>query len=194
MIVNKRSIQALLVVDVQNDFCAGGTLAVPGAEAIITVLNAYMDLFIKRAEPIFASRDWHPRQSSHFKDWPAHCIQHTSGAQFHPDLRLPPDAHILSKGMHPDEDAYSAFQALDERGRQLGQLLQLKGIRELYVGGLATDYCVKATVCDALQKGYAVILLLDAIRAVDSRPGAAEAAVQEMQRHGAQTITLNHFS
>lgn len=168
MTVNKRSVQALLVVDVQNDFCAGGTLAVPGAEAVIPVLNAYLDLFLKRAVPIFASRDWHPRQSSHFKRWPEHCIQHTSGAQFHPDLRLPPGAHIISKGMNPDEDAYSAFQAIDEHGRQLDQLLKLKGIRELYVGGLATDYCVKATVRDALQAGYLVTLLLDGIRAVNS--------------------------
>jgi len=190
MTAAKSPAYGLLIVDVQNDFCAGGSLAVPGADAIIPVLNAYIELFLRRALPVFASRDWHPRQTRHFRSWPQHCVQNTSGARFHPGLNLPASAHIISKGLRPDEEGYSALQAVDEDGRQLGQLLRLKGIGELYVGGLATDYCVKATVLDALRASFKVTLLLDAMQAVNSRPGEGDAALQEMQGQGAKAITL----
>ena len=107
--------KALLIVDVQNDFCPGGALAVPQGDSIVAAINKYIRIFAKRKLPIFASRDWHPVRTRHFRDfggeWPAHCVQNTKGAQFHPKLRLPKDAVLLYKGMSPEEDSYSVFQA-----------------------------------------------------------------------------------
>lgn len=180
---------ALIIVDVQNDFCPGGSLPVPEGDRVVPVLNRYIDLFIASGLPIFASRDWHPEETSHFKDfggiWPVHCVQQTSGAAFHPDLRLPPEAVVLSKGMDPTKDDYSAFQAVDKTGRPLPAVLREKGISRIYVGGLATDYCVKATVLEGLKAGLTVTLLKDASRGVDLQQGDSERAVDEMQKSGA---------
>lgn len=188
---------ALLVVDVQNDFCPGGNLAVPEGSRVIPVLNRYIALFRENGLPIFASRDWHPEKTSHFKPfggvWPVHCVQGSDGAQFHPDLRLPPDVVILFKGADPQRDDYSAFQGVTESGTFFPEILRARGISKLYVGGLATDYCVKETVLEGLRHGLAVTLLEDASRGVDLEPGDSEKAVATMRAAGAATASLADF-
>jgi nicotinamidase/pyrazinamidase len=185
---------ALIVVDVQNDFCAGGSLEVPDGDRVVPVLNAYAARFAAAGRPVFASRDWHPERTRHFQayggTWPPHCIQGTRGAEFHPELRLPPGTEVVSTGQDPNEDGYSAFPSTLEDGRALAQALRDAGVRRLYIGGLATDYCVKATVLDALAAGFAATLLLDASRGVNLQPHDAEAAIEEMVRAGAATATL----
>ena len=135
---------ALLLVDVQNDFCPGGALAVPDGDAVVPALNEYIARFAGRSLPILASRDWHPRASSHFKagggPWPPHCVQDTSGAAFHPDLALPESATVVTKGTSPTDDGYSAFEATDGQGRGVAEQLREAGVDRLYVGGLATEY------------------------------------------------------
>ncbi len=182
-------VSALLIVDVQMDFCPGGSLAVPGGDQVVPELNRYIQLFSRRGLPVFASRDWHPAGSGHFTDsggaWPVHCVQDSQGASFHPDLQLPDDAVVLSKGMDPDRDGFSSFEAVTESGQGFVECLLDMGIRHLYVGGLATDYCIKHTVLDALLRGFSVTLLIDAVRGVDLAPGDAERAIREMVTAGA---------
>lgn len=186
--IDERS--ALIIVDVQNDFCPGGPLAVPRADQVIPVLNDYIQHSIKHASLIVASRDWHPPSHCSFKDqggiWPPHCIQDTPGAQFHPSLKLPGDALIVSKGTSLEEDAYSAFQ-----GTELQQLLASRGIASVMVGGLATDYCVLETTLDSLRNGNRTYLLVDASRAVNVRDG--EAAIARMVDAGATPITIREL-
>jgi nicotinamidase/pyrazinamidase len=186
--------QALIVIDVQNDFCPGGALAVPEGDKIIVSLNRYTQLFSERRLPIFATRDWHPSKTTHFKEfggmWPSHCIQNTPGAQFHPALNLPHETIILSKGMDPNQDSYSAFQAYDSHRNELMKVLSAFHIAELFVGGLATDYCVKLTVLDALKNGFSVTLLMDAIQGVNLHPKDSEEAIQEMIKRGAKPATF----
>ncbi|MBI3480418.1 MAG: isochorismatase family protein [Nitrosomonadales bacterium] len=178
---------ALLMVDVQNDFLPGGSLAVPHGDEVVTVLNRYLKIFA--ALPVYATRDWHPEQHCSFTAyggiWPPHCVAGTQGAQFAAALQLPSSATIVSKATAVDQDAYSAFQDTD-----LDTLLYAAKIRRLFIGGLATDYCVLNTVRDALGLGYRVLLLGDAIRAVNVQPGDGERAEQEMLSLGAQRITL----
>lgn len=185
---------ALVVVDVQNDFCPGGSLAVDRGDEVVPVLNRYAERFGRAGAPIFASRDWHPARTRHFKEWggvwPPHCVQGTRGAELHPALVLPRGVIIVSKGMDPEADAYSAFQALDPSGRSFADALAARGVRRLYVGGLATDYCVKATTLDALRAGFAVLLLEDAMRAVNLEPGDDRRALLEMQAAGAAPTRL----
>jgi nicotinamidase/pyrazinamidase len=188
---------ALLVVDVQLDFCPGGALPVPAGDTIIPLLNKYMKLFAGHNLPVFASRDWHAGQTTHFKEfggtWPRHCVQDTKGAQFHPVLAVPESAIILSKGMSAEGDSYSAFQAVDDHNAAFDALLRQHGIKSLYIGGLATDYCVTWTVLDGLKYGYKVTLLLDAIKGVNVRPTDAEVAIEEMVRLGAQKTTFEQL-
>ena len=185
---------ALVIVDVQNDFCPGGALGVPGGDAVVPVLNRYAERFVVAGAPVFASRDWHPAKTSHFKAyggvWPPHCVQGTQGADFHPELRLPSDAAIVSKGMDPSEDAYSCFQAKTGDGIPFTATLGELGVGRLFVGGLATDYCVKSTVLDGVHEGFEMVLLADAIAAVDLAPGDGAKALDEMRAAGAQMINL----
>lgn len=189
-----KSRKALLLVDVQNDFCHGGALAVPEGDKIVPALNKYIKIFAQKKLPIFASGDWHPVTTKHFKDfggaWPAHCIQNTKGAAFHPKLKLPKGTTLLYKGMDPQKDSYSVFQSEAVSGISFGSLLRLSGIQELYVGGLATDYCVESTVLDALKNGFKVRLLLDAIKGVNLKPDDSEKAIKDMVRKGTKKITL----
>lgn len=189
------SSDALVIVDVQNDFCPGGSLAVPDGDKVVPVLNRYIERVSTLKGPIFASRDWHPAVTKHFKAyggvWPPHCVQGTKGAEFHAGLRLPTDAVIVSKGMDPEEDAYSCFQAGDPGGTPFSTTLGKRGIKRLLVGGLATDYCVKATVLDALKEGFKVGVLGDAVRAVDVNPGDGAKALDEMKAAGATFVTLS---
>jgi nicotinamidase/pyrazinamidase len=186
---------ALVVVDVQNDFCPGGALAVPDGDAVVPVLNRYAERFSAQGAAVFASRDWHPPRTKHFAAyggvWPPHCVQGTTGAALHPALVLPALTQVVSKGMDPEEDAYSCFQARAEQGGDFASLLAARQIRRLFVGGLATDYCVKATTLDALRAGLTVVLLQDAVRAVDVKPGDGARALAELAAAGAASARLD---
>ena len=181
--------EALVIVDVQNDFCPGGSLPVPDGDQVVPALNRYIGKFKAANLFIVATRDWHPEKTSHFKSggvWPPHCIRETTGAEFHSELRLPDNAVIVSKGMGFDEDSYSGFEGIDAAGVKLADLLRQRGVERLSIGGLATDYCVKHTVLDGLKEGFKVVLLEDAIRGVDLQPGDSERAIAEMLQAGAE--------
>lgn len=185
--------KALIMVDVQNDFCPGGALAVAEGDLVVPKLNRLATLGRQRLWTLVATRDWHPRDTTHFATlggiWPDHCVQGTEGGLFHPDLNLR-KVEIYSKGMGTDEDAYSGFDARNPAGVHLEDLLKLRKVSELYVGGLATDYCVKGTVLDGLEKGFEVSLLTDAIRAVNLKPDDGEKAIAEMVARGARLVTV----
>jgi nicotinamidase/pyrazinamidase len=179
--------QALLVVDVQNDFCPGGALAVEKGDEVVEPLNQLIDEFLDRRAPVYKSRDWHPPTTKHFQayggTWPVHCVQNTRGAEFHPALRDDPRIVVISKGLG-DTDCYSAFDETD-----LAAQLHQQNVEEVLVGGLATDYCVKNTVLDALKNGFKVKALKDAMRAVDLQPGDGEHAIEEMRAAGAEIVS-----
>jgi nicotinamidase/pyrazinamidase len=178
--------RALLVVDVQNDFCPGGTLGVAGGDEVVAPLNKLIAEFLERGEPVFKSRDWHPAKTKHFAayggTWPVHCVQHTKGAEFHPGLTDDIHIRVISKGLG-DEDSYSAFDGTD-----LALQLRRLGVEEVWVGGLATDYCVKQTVLDGLKEGFKVKALENAMRAVEVNPGDGERAIEEMRQAGAEIV------
>lgn len=180
---------ALIVVDVQNDFCPGGALSVPEGDMVVPVLNICIKKFIEKGLPVYFTRDWHPENHTSFKSrggiWPPHCVQNTDGARFHTGLLIPHEATIISKGTDPGRDAYSGFQGTD-----LHSQLKKRDIKRLFVGGLATDYCVKSTVLDGLKAGFEVILLSDASKGVDVKPGDSQRAIDEMLREGAIKVTL----
>jgi nicotinamidase/pyrazinamidase len=183
---------ALIVVDVQNDFCPGGALAVRNGDQVVPVLNRYIEKFLDARLPIFATRDWHPAKTSHFKAyggiWPVHCVQGTRGAEFHPDLKLAKEIVIISTGMASDEDGYSGFQGRDVAGTPLATLLRDCGVDRIFVGGLATDYCVKHTVLDGIKQGFQAVLIGDGVRGVDLNPNDSERALQEMSDAGAMIV------
>lgn len=178
--------RALIVVDVQNDFCPGGTLAVAHGDEVVEPLNQLMKEFLERGEPVFKSRDWHPPRTKHFSDyggtWPVHCVQNTRGAEFHPNLLDDKHIRVVSKGLG-DEDSYSAFDGTD-----LALQLERLGVEEVWVGGLATDYCVKNTVLDALKHGFRVKAVRDAMRPVEIQPGDGEKAIEEMRAAGVEIV------
>jgi nicotinamidase/pyrazinamidase len=178
---------ALLIVDVQNDFCPGGALAVPHGDDVIPVLNRLAESFSARGLPVYASRDWHPVDTTHFRTfggpWPEHCVAGSAGAEFHPDLHLPADAIVVSKGQDRKDDGYSAFEGRTEDGRTLGDELKRRGISRLYVGGLATDYCVRASVLDARRAGLDVTVVADGIAGIGEDSSAR--ALDEMRSAGA---------
>lgn len=181
--------KALIVVDVQNDFCPGGTLAVAHGDEVVEPLNELIDDFLERGDPVYKSRDWHPPTTKHFEKyggiWPVHCVQNTEGAEFHPALRDDPRIHVVSKGLG-DTDCYSAF---DETN--LAAQLHKEGVEEVLVGGLATDYCVKSTVIAAIDNGFKVKALKDAMRGVERKPGDSERAIEEMRAAGAQIVSTH---
>jgi nicotinamidase/pyrazinamidase len=180
---------ALLVVDVQNDFCPGGALAVPEGDAVVPVISRLARRATAASVPVFASRDWHPTSTSHFETgggpWPEHCVAGTAGAEFHPQLELPPATMVVSKGNDPGADGYSAFDGRLEDGRSLAEALAAHGVTRLVVAGLATDYCVRASVLDACRMGYDVVVVSDAIRGVEVQPGDSARALREMRAAGA---------
>jgi nicotinamidase/pyrazinamidase len=185
--VNPGPRDALVVVDVQRDFLPGGSLAVPGGDEIVPVLNRYIRRALASRVHVFATRDWHPPDHCSFRErggpWPAHCVQGTPGAELSPALALPRHAVVFSKGSQPDRDAYSGFD-----GTGLDGVLRALDVRRLLVGGLATEACVFGTVRDARAKGYAVLLLDDAVRGLD--PIRSAAARSEMIALGATPVTL----
>jgi nicotinamidase/pyrazinamidase len=177
---------ALVIVDVQADFLSGGALAVRGGERVIAPLNHCIERFVARGLPVLATRDWHPADHCSFVaqggPWPPHCVAGTPGAAFPAALRLPPAPLIVSKGTAADHEAYSGFA-----GTGLESQLRAAGVRRLFVGGLATDYCVLNTVLDARALGFDVVVLDDAIAAVDAEPGDGERALERMRAAGAVT-------
>jgi nicotinamidase/pyrazinamidase len=179
---------ALLVVDVQNDFCPGGALAVPEGDRVIPVLNTVIGRLA--GSPIYASRDWHPPDTTHFQafggPWPVHCVAGTRGADLHPDLRLPSGAVIVSKGQDRADDGYSAFEGTTPDGRRLPDDLQARNVTDLVVGGLATDYCVRASVLDACRAGLRVTLVTDAIAGIGAE--STTRALEEMRQAGARLL------
>ncbi len=189
---------ALIVVDVQNDFCPGGALPVAEGDAVVPVLNQYVERAVASGIPIFASRDWHPRRTTHFAEfggaWPPHCVQGTSGAAFHPDLRLPPATVVVSGGTGPADEGYSALEAQLEDGSNLLSALRAQGVTRVHVGGLATDYCIRVTVLDALAAGFETFLLRDAVRPVEVHPGDGARAEAEMLAKGARAEMLAEFA
>jgi nicotinamidase/pyrazinamidase len=180
---------ALIIVDMQNDFCPGGALAVAGGDEILPVINRYIGIFRERGCPIIASRDWHPRETRHFVKfggiWPEHCVQRTFGAVFRAGLLLPPDTLVFSKGIDPGRDDYSALQATKGEGAPMTEFLGEKGIRELYICGLATDYCVRETALEGLRLGFSITVLVDAVAGVDLLPGDSQRALAELKASGA---------
>jgi nicotinamidase/pyrazinamidase len=181
------SVDALIVVDVQNDFLPGGSLSVPMGDEVIPALNRYLALFYSRQLPVFATRDWHTPDHCSFRQqggpWPPHCVAETPGAAFAADLQLTPETCVISKADTAQQDAYSGFE-----GTRLDHHLRDIGIRRVFVGGLATDYCVLNTVKDALRCGYETMLLTDAVRAVNVKPDDGKHAIEEMIRLGAQPV------
>ena len=190
--------KALLVVDMQNDFCPGGALGIPEGDKIIPAVNKYLKIFSKKKIPVILTRDWHPIKTAHFRDfggvWPVHCIHNSKGASFHPNLKLPREPVFVYKGMDPEKDSYSAFQSEDEKGVGLPKLLKLLGVQEIYIAGLATDYCVKFTTHDALKHGFKVRILMDAIKGVDLKVGDSEKAIKGLIKEGAKKMILKDFS
>ena len=180
---------ALLVIDIQNDFLPGGRLAVTEGDQVIPVMNSYIDCFIQRQLPVFATRDWHPKNHGSFINqggpWPEHCIAGSTGAEFARGLHLPATVPVFSTGIEVENDGYSGFENPD-----LNKQLQQFGVSRLFIGGLATDYCVLKTVCDALDLNYQVLLLADAIRAVNVHSHDGEQAINKMILKGAIPITL----
>lgn len=180
---------ALIIVDIQNDFCPGGALAVPDGDKVIHALNKYIAEFLNAGAPIFATQDWHPHNHGSFKihggQWPSHCIQGTDGAKFHRDLNLPASAELIRKGTAVNAEGYSGFD-----GTNLERGLNKRGIERLFIGGLATDYCVRHTALDGLKKGFEVILLEDAIQGVNVNSEDSEKSIEEMVKAGARKITL----
>lgn len=183
-----RTRAALVVVDVQRDFCPGGSLAVKDGDKVITPLNRVIEAFRRAGFPIFFTRDWHPRNHISFTSrggvWPPHCVQGTPGAEFPTKLKVPLDAVIINKATEPDAEAYSAFHGTD-----LAKRLKGLSIRDVFLGGLTTDYCVKESALDALAIGLKVNVLGDCVRGVDLRPDDSAKAIAEITSRGAKLLS-----
>jgi nicotinamidase/pyrazinamidase len=186
-------VDALLIVDFQNDFCPGGALPVPGGDAIADALDPLLDRF----GLVIATRDWHPPDHGSFQGaevdparwrgadppavWPPHCVQGTEGAELHPRLDRSRIHLVVDKGQDPMSQGYSAFQ-----DSPLAEVLRERGVERLWIAGLATDYCVRASTLDALALGLDATVIVDAVRGIDVRPGDCERALEEMRAGGAR--------
>lgn len=176
---------ALLIVDLQRDFCPGGALAVEGGDKVVEPSNRLIRFFEERGWLIYFTRDWHPANHCSFKakggPWPPHCIAGTPGAELHADLYVPQGATIISKADDPEKEAYSGFE-----GSNLGELLKQESVEAVVIAGLTTDYCVKTTALDAHRFGFGVTVAIDAIRAVNVKPDDGRCAIKHMQIRGVQ--------
>lgn len=181
---------ALIVVDVQNDFCPGGSLPVSDGDNIIGPINKLINFFSEKHIPVFYTRDWHPVDHSSFSKqggpWPPHCIAGTKGAEFHEDLDIVSHSEIISKATDRDKDSYSAFGETD-----LNIKLKALKVEKLVIAGLATDYCVKNTVLDALNYGFKTLVVNEGIKAVNVNPEDGSKAIEEMKNKGAEIVTLD---
>ena len=184
---------ALVLVDIQNDFCPGGALAVAEGDETVSVANRLMPHF----PLIISTQDWHPINHVSFRErggpWPPHCVQGTEGADLHPDLNRTPISHYFFKASSVDNDAYSEFEGADDTGHSLDEVLRSNGVKRLYVAGLATDYCVRATVLDGVSRGYEVYVCTDGVRAVNVDPMDGEKALNEMSNAGAHLVTSDEI-
>jgi len=173
--------KALLVVDVQNDFCPGGALPAPEGDKVVPIINKLMDKF----SLIVALKDWHPENTVHFEKWPKHCVQGTKGAELHPDLKQDRIDQILLKGTHYEDEGYSAFDAnIDLEG-----FLKDKGVEVLYVVGLVTEYCIKESALDARKREFSTYVIKDAVEGVKQKEGDVERAFEEMKKAGVRIIS-----
>ncbi|MBN2514407.1 MAG: isochorismatase family protein [Deltaproteobacteria bacterium] len=184
---------ALVIVDVQNDFVPGGALAVPEGDQVVAPLNKAIKIFQTRNLPVFLTRDWHPDKHCSFKEfgglWPPHCVQNTRGAEFVSDLQVNDRSTTITKGVAFEPDEYSGFQGVDEKGTSLDMCLKNLGVVRIFVGGLATDYCVLSTVLDGLSLKYDVFIFTDGVRAVNVKPDDGEMSLKEMTQNGARLTT-----
>jgi len=178
---------ALLIVDVQNDFCPRGALPTPQGDIVVPVINKLMDKF----SLIIASRDWHPEDTIHFNRWPVHCVKGTHGAKFPVDLKREKIIQVFEKGTGSKDDGYSAFEA---RNKNLAEYLEEKEVDELYVTGLTAEYCVKSTVFDALKCGFKTFVIKDAVEGIRQNEGDFENAIKEMNNAGAKIITSDDIN
>jgi nicotinamidase/pyrazinamidase len=190
MMFTLKKTDALIIVDIQKCFFPGGALPVRDGDQVVPVLNKYIKKFQKAEAKIYATRDWHPSNHESFKDyggkWPPHCIQGNEEAKFHPDLKLPVDTAVISAGDKPDVEGYSGFDHTE-----LENKLKKAHVDRIFVGGLATDYCVKSTVLDALEKGFETILLTDAIKGINEKPDDAKNAINQMLSKGVKVATIS---
>jgi nicotinamidase/pyrazinamidase len=180
---------ALILVDIQNDFCPGGALAVAEGDQVVAVANRLMPHF-----PLVVSTlDWHPANHVSFREqggpWPPHCVQNTFGADLHPALDATHINHTFRKASSPERDAYSEFEGVDDQRRSLDEYLKSHDVRRVYILGLATDYCVRATTMDALRLGYETFVVTDGVRAVNVQPDDGDRALAEMREHGARLVS-----
>lgn len=173
--------KALLVVDVQNDFCPGGSLAVPEGDKVIPVIDQLLEKF----PLVVASKDWHPHETVHFQKWPVHCVHNTKGAEFHPQLNSVKIQQVFLKGTGNKDDGYSAFEATN---LDLAKYLRENQVTELYVAGLATDYCVRASAIDAAKQGFKTFVIEDAVAAVNVHPGDDALALDDMKKTGVTIV------
>ena len=183
---------ALIITDIQKDFLPGGAMPIKEGDQIIPALNEYTKIFSKAKTKIVASRDWHPANHISFTaqggKWPPHCVQETDGAKFSPDLKLPKITIIVSKATEQIKEAYSVFD-----GTGLGEDLKSSGVTRIFIGGLATDYCVVNSTVDARKLGFNVVVLADATRGIDAKKGDVERAFATMTKIGAVQVTLEDF-
>lgn len=175
MNIKFHSNDALLVVDIQNDFLPGGSLGVPQGDQVIPPIKELISAAQKGHATIIASRDWHPANHMSFQEqggpWPPHCVQNTPGAKFHESLHYPKDTIIVSKATNPDIDAYSAFHAETENGIPLPKILEERNVKRVIICGLCLDYCVKASSLDLIKAGYETVVVLNATKAIDEEDG-----------------------
>jgi nicotinamidase/pyrazinamidase len=180
---------ALIIEDMQNDFMPNGTLPVPDADRIVPVLNKYAEMFASKKLPIVATRDWHPPDHISFKqrggEWPVHCVKDTLGAEFLKDLKIPGDATVISKATERDVEAYSSF-----KGTDLAKKLDQSGVKRIFIGGVATEYCVKETALDAIRLGFDVVILKDAVKGIQY----SDKAIEEMLSKGVKIAIINDIS
>jgi len=183
---------ALIVVDVQADFLPGGALGVPHGDRVVGPLNRLIDAWSARGLPLYVTRDWHPADHCSFAErggpWPTHCVAGTAGAEFSPALHIPAGTTIVSKATRANEEAYSVF-----KGTGLLEQLRNAGVTRIVLGGLATDYCVRFSGSDARAAGLEVIVLKDAVCAVDVHPGDGARALQELAEAGAALATCDEL-
>lgn len=208
----KNKISALIIVDIQNDFCEGGALAVNNASKIIPIVNNLIKL--NKFDLIVATQDWHPANhksfASNHKDkniydvidlngitqvlWPDHCVQNSIGAKFHDNLQLPKDCRVFKKGTNSNVDSYSGFFDNDHKSSTgLGEYLRSKNINVVYIVGLATDYCVKFTALDAVKEGFETVVICDAVKAVNVNSNDEQMAFNEMKKNGISLIESNEI-
>jgi nicotinamidase/pyrazinamidase len=183
---------ALIIADIQMDFLPGGALSINDGDQVIPVLNDYIRIFHRAKAKIIASRDWHPLNHLSFRaqggPWPPHCVQNHEGANFHPSLRLPKNTIVVSKATDAAKEAYSFFDGTDLAG-----ILKSSGVTRVFVGGLATDYCVVNSVLDAVKLGLTTMVLVDAVRGINVTVGDVDKALVTMTKSGAKLVTLDDF-